>query len=57
MSNIDIERLRVTATHGSATVHCERAHITWSATVDGPVVEPRGPIEMGPIRDDEEVTA
>lgn len=57
MSNIDIERLRVTATHGSATIDYERTRITWSATVDSTIVEPPGPIEMGPIHDNEEVTA
>ena len=57
MSNIDIERLWVTATHGPATIDIERTRITWSATVDDPVVVPPGPIEMRPIRDNEEVAA
>jgi hypothetical protein len=57
MSNIDIERLRVTATHGSAAIDYERTRITWSDTVDSPVVEPPSPFEMGPIRNDEEVVA
>lgn len=57
MSNIDIERLRVTATHGSATIDYEHTRITRSATADTTVVEPPGPIELGPTRDDAEVTA